>query len=37
LQLASSDPELQQLAEVEFERLAGLAKRTGNQSPTEPQ
>jgi tetratricopeptide (TPR) repeat protein len=37
LQLASSDPELQQLAEVEFERLAGLAKRTGNRSPTEPQ
>jgi len=37
LQLASSDPELQQLAEVEFERLSGLAKRTGNQSPTEPQ
>lgn len=37
LQLSSSDPELQQLAEVEFERLAGLAKRTGNQSPTEPQ
>jgi len=32
LQLASSDPELQQLAEVEFERLSGLAKRT-----TEPQ
>lgn len=37
LQLASADPELQQLAEVEFERLSGLAKRTGNQSPTEPQ
>ncbi|HEY2117476.1 MAG TPA: hypothetical protein VGJ51_20405 [Candidatus Angelobacter sp.] len=37
LQLASSDPELQQLAEVEFERLSGLAKRTGNQTPTEPQ
>jgi tetratricopeptide (TPR) repeat protein len=37
LQLASSDPELQQLAEVEFERLSGLAKRTGTQSPTEPQ
>ena len=37
LQLASSDPELQQLAEVEFERLSGLAKRTGKQSPTEPQ
>ena len=36
LQLASSDPELQQLAEVEFERLSGLAKRTGNQSPGEP-
>jgi tetratricopeptide (TPR) repeat protein len=37
LQLASSDPELQQLAEVEFERLSGLTKRTGSQSPTEPQ
>jgi tetratricopeptide (TPR) repeat protein len=37
LQLASSDPELQQLAEVEFERLSGLAKRKGNQSPTEQQ
>jgi tetratricopeptide (TPR) repeat protein len=37
LQLASSDPELQQLAEVEFERLSGLAKRTGNQSPAGPQ
>jgi tetratricopeptide (TPR) repeat protein len=37
LQLASSDPELQQLAEVEFERLSGLAKPRGNQSPTEPQ
>lgn len=37
LQLASSDPELQQMAEVEFERLSGLAKRTGNQSRTEPQ
>jgi len=37
LQLASSDPELQQLAEVEFDRLARLAKRTGNQFPTDPQ
>jgi tetratricopeptide (TPR) repeat protein len=37
LQLASSDPELQQLAEVEYERLTGLAKGMRNQSPTEPQ
>lgn len=37
LQLASSDPELQKLAEVEHERLAGLAKSPRNASPTEPQ
>jgi tetratricopeptide (TPR) repeat protein len=37
LQLASSDPELQKLAEVEHERLAGLAKSSRNASPTEPQ
>jgi tetratricopeptide (TPR) repeat protein len=37
LQLASSDPELQKLAEVENERLAGLAKGPRNGSPTEPQ
>lgn len=36
LQLASSDPELQKLAEVEHERLAGLAKGPRN-VPTEPQ
>ncbi|HEV7522324.1 MAG TPA: hypothetical protein VGP89_14575 [Candidatus Angelobacter sp.] len=37
LQLASSDPELQKLAEVEHERLAGLAKGPRNGSSTEPQ
>lgn len=37
LQLASSDPELQKLAEVENERLAGLAKAPRNGFPTEPQ
>ncbi len=37
LQLASSDPELQKLAEVEHERLAGLAKGPRNASPSEPQ
>ncbi|HXA85970.1 MAG TPA: hypothetical protein VNZ47_12885 [Candidatus Dormibacteraeota bacterium] len=37
LQLASSDPELQKLAEVEHERLAGLVKGPRNGSPTEPQ
>lgn len=37
LQLASSDPELQKLAEVEHERLAGLAKGPRNASPAEPQ
>ncbi|MGZ7061877.1 MAG: hypothetical protein ACXVKD_03400 [Candidatus Angelobacter sp.] len=37
LQLASSDPELQKLAEVEHERLAGLAKGPRNASSTEPQ
>lgn len=36
LQLASSDPELQKLAEVEHERLAGLARGPRNPSP-EPQ
>jgi tetratricopeptide (TPR) repeat protein len=36
LQLASSDPELQKLAEVEHERLAGLARGPRNAS-TEPQ
>lgn len=36
LQLASSDPELQKLAEVEHERLAGLAKGPRN-APTGPQ
>jgi tetratricopeptide (TPR) repeat protein len=37
LQLASSDPELQRLAEVEHERLAGLTKSPRNASPAEPQ
>jgi tetratricopeptide (TPR) repeat protein len=37
LQLASSDPELQKLAEVEHERLAGLARGPRNASSTEPQ
>src|SRR6185437_7727898 len=37
LQLASSDPELQKLAEVEHGRLAGLARGPRNGSPTEPQ
>jgi tetratricopeptide (TPR) repeat protein len=37
LQLASSNPELQKLAEVEHERLAGLAKGQRNASPAEPQ
>lgn len=37
LQLASSDPELQKLAEVEHDRLAGLTKGPRNASPTEPQ
>jgi tetratricopeptide (TPR) repeat protein len=37
LQLASSDPELQKLAEIENERLAGLAKGPRIGSPTEPQ
>jgi tetratricopeptide (TPR) repeat protein len=36
LQLASSNPELQKLAEVEHERLAGLARGPRNPSP-EPQ
>ncbi|HEX4602670.1 MAG TPA: hypothetical protein VH724_01645 [Candidatus Angelobacter sp.] len=33
LQLSSSDPELQQLAEVEHERLAGMAKGLRNPEP----
>jgi Flp pilus assembly protein TadD len=33
LQLSSSDPELQQLAEVEYERLAGMAKGSRNSEP----
>ncbi|MBZ5508620.1 MAG: hypothetical protein LAO78_24435 [Acidobacteriia bacterium] len=33
LQLSSSDPELQQLAEVEHERLAGMAKGSRNLEP----
>jgi tetratricopeptide (TPR) repeat protein len=37
LQLASSDPELQKLAEVEHERLAGLARGPRNPPSTEPQ
>jgi tetratricopeptide (TPR) repeat protein len=37
LQLASSDPELQKLAEVEHERLAGLGRGARNGSSTEPQ
>jgi tetratricopeptide (TPR) repeat protein len=37
LQLASSDPELQKLAEVEHERLAGLARGPRNAPSTEPQ
>ena len=37
LQLASSDPDLQKLAEVEHERLAGLARGPRNGSPAEPQ
>lgn len=37
LQLASSDPELQKLAEVEHERLSGLARGPRNGSSTEPQ
>lgn len=37
LQLASSDPELQKLAEVEHERLAGLARGPRNASSMEPQ
>lgn len=35
LQLASSDPDLQKLAEIEQERLAGLAR--GSRTPAEPQ
>jgi hypothetical protein len=37
LQLASSDPDLQKLAEVESERLVGLVKVTREREPTEPQ
>jgi tetratricopeptide (TPR) repeat protein len=37
LQLASSDPELQKLAEVEHERLSSLARGPRNASSTEPQ
>jgi len=37
LQLASSNPELQKLAEVEHERLAGLAKSPRNSGPAGPQ
>jgi tetratricopeptide (TPR) repeat protein len=37
LQLASSDPELQKLAEVEHERLSGLARGPRNASSMEPQ
>ena len=37
LQLSSSDPELQRLAEVEHERLAGLAKGPRNTAPAGPQ
>ncbi len=37
LQLASSDPELQKLAEVEHERLAALARGPRNGSSTESQ
>src|SRR5215472_606780 len=37
LQLASSNPELQKLAEAEHERLAALAKGPRNAAPAEPQ
>src|SRR5579884_1456166 len=37
LQLASSNPELQRLAEAEHERLAGLTRGSGNPAPAEPQ
>ncbi len=37
LQLASSNPDLQKLAEAEHERLAGLAKGPRNAAPAEPQ
>jgi hypothetical protein len=37
LQLASSDPDLQKLAEVEHVRLSGLVKVTHDGEPTEPQ
>jgi len=37
LQLASSNPDLQKLAEAEHERLAGLTKGPRNAAPAEPQ
>lgn len=37
LQLASSNPDLQKLAEAEHDRLAGLAKGPRNAAPAEPQ
>ena len=37
MQLASSDPELQKLAEAEHERLAGLTRAPRNAGSTEPQ
>jgi tetratricopeptide (TPR) repeat protein len=37
LQLASSNPDLQKLAEAEHERLAGLARGPRNAVPAEPQ
>lgn len=37
LQLASSNPDLQKLAEAEHERLSGLAKGPRNAAPAEPQ
>ncbi|HEY7405111.1 MAG TPA: hypothetical protein VIB39_16410 [Candidatus Angelobacter sp.] len=37
LQLSSSNPDLQKLAEAEHERLAGLAKGPRNAAPAEPQ
>jgi hypothetical protein len=37
LQLASSNPELQKLAEAEHDRLAGLARGPRNGESSEPQ
>jgi tetratricopeptide (TPR) repeat protein len=37
LQLSSSNPELQKMAEAEHERLAGLARGPRNAAPAEPQ